>query len=91
MTRRHTYPEAAEILRVSEPWLRKNIKKLPHSKKGRVVTFSDEDLARIDALFHHEPTTGPLAVAAEPVAGVSAHPLATLRPLPSRGAGVPTR
>ncbi|MEV0441866.1 helix-turn-helix domain-containing protein [Streptomyces spectabilis] len=82
-SRRYKYSEAAEILRVEERWLRRHIKKLPHSKKGRAVTFSDEDLDRIDALHHHEPLTGPLAVvlAAKPD---GAHPLSQLRPLPSR-------
>ena len=81
--KRHTYPEAAAALRVEESWLRRHIKSLPHSKKGRVVTFSDADLERIDAIFHHEPTVGPLAVATKSAAGQ--HPLAALRPLPSRG------
>ncbi len=89
MNGRYTYPEAAEALRVDETWLRRHIKQLPHSKKGRVVTFSDADLARIDALFHHEPTTGPLTVVSEPRAGASAHPLAHLQPLPRRGAALP--
>lgn len=84
MNRRYTYPEAAEMLRVKERWLRQNIGQLPHSKKGRTVTFSEEDLDRIDALHHHEPTTGPLAVAPAPASGP--HPLANLRPLPARGA-----
>ncbi|WP_405925477.1 helix-turn-helix domain-containing protein [Streptomyces sp. NBC_00035] len=84
MNRRHTYPEAAEILRVEETWLRRHIKQLPHSKKGRVVTFSDEDLDRIDALKHHEPTTGPLAIVTAPSTGASSHPMNHLRPLPSR-------
>ncbi|MFI9235829.1 helix-turn-helix domain-containing protein [Streptomyces sp. NPDC053079] len=79
---RYTYPEAAEKLRVKERWLRRNIKGLPHSKKGEVVTFSDADLDAIDAMFHHTPVTGPLAIAAAPSAG--AHPLAHLKPLPGR-------
>lgn len=82
---RHTYPEAAEILRVEESWLRRHIKKLPHSKKGRAVTFSDADLERIDALHHHEPTVGPLAAAPVLVPGDGSHPLRHLRPLPRRG------
>lgn len=86
MKRRHTYPEAAAILRVEESWLRRHIKGLPHSKKGRKVTFSDEDLDRIDALHHREPKSGPLAIVPAPSPG--AHPLAHLRPLPSRGAAV---
>ncbi|MGW2379265.1 helix-turn-helix domain-containing protein [Streptomyces sp. NPDC001658] len=86
MSGRHTYPEAAAILRVEESWLRRHIKRLPHSKKGRVVTFTDADLERIDAIFHHEPTTGPLAVVPAPARSVSAHPMAHLTPLPSRGA-----
>ncbi|MFH8619198.1 helix-turn-helix domain-containing protein [Streptomyces sp. NPDC017979] len=81
-TRRFTYPEAAEELRVEERWLRRNIGQLPHSKKGRVVTFTAADLDRIDQMHHHEPSTGPLAVASAPMAG--AHPLAYLKPLPSR-------
>lgn len=87
MKRRHTYAEAAGILRVDERWLRRHIGSLPHSKKGRVVTFSDEDLDRIDALHHHEPTTGPLALVPAPS---GAHPMARLRPLPPRGAALRT-
>lgn len=86
MNARHTYPEAAAILRVEESWLRRHIKQLPHSKKGRKVTFSDADLDRIDALHHHEPTTGPLAAAPSSTAGT--HPMAHLRPLPSRRAAI---
>ncbi|WP_327376243.1 helix-turn-helix domain-containing protein [Streptomyces sp. NBC_01216] len=83
MTRRYTYPEAAEELRIEESWLRRHIKELPHSKKGRVVTFTDADLDRIDAIFHHEPTVGPLATV--PASAAGPHPLAALRPLPARG------
>lgn len=80
------YPEAAKRLKVEESWLRRHIKKLPHSKKGRVVTFSDADLRRIDeVIFHHEPTTGPLAAVPAPAAGCGSHPMNYLRPLPSRG------
>jgi hypothetical protein len=86
MKRRHTYPEAAAILRVEENLLRRHIRGLPHSKKGRNVTFSDEDLDRIDDLTHYEPTSGPLAIVPAPSPG--AHPMADLRPLPPRGAAV---
>ncbi|APY88227.1 DNA-binding protein [Streptomyces alfalfae] len=90
MSRRYTYPEAAAELRVPETWLRRHIKSLPHSKKGRKVTFSDADLDRIDALTHYEPTTGPLAIVPAPSSAPTAHPLAALRPLPSRGTAVRT-
>ncbi|MEU1309428.1 helix-turn-helix domain-containing protein [Streptomyces cinnamoneus] len=80
---RFTYPEAAEVLRVEESWLRRHIKKLPHSKKGREVTFREADLDAIDDMFQHAPTSGPLAVASPAPAGV--HPLAALKPLPGRG------
>lgn len=86
--KRHTYPEAATELRVEESWLRRHIKTLPHSKKGRVITFSDADLERIDQLFHHEPSTGPLAIVSAPTAGP--HPMAHLIPLPPRSAAVRT-
>lgn len=60
MTRRLTYEEAAAVLRVTESWLRRHIKELPHGKLGRFVYFTDADIARIDELFHHEPENGPL-------------------------------
>jgi hypothetical protein len=85
MRRRYTYADAAEVLPVEETWLRRHIKKLPHTKVGRVVYFTDADLERIDQLFHHEPTTGPLAAPHQPTAP-GAHPLNHLRPLPRRGA-----
>lgn len=90
MNRRYTYPEAAAELRVPETWLRRHIKGLPHSKKGRVVTFSDSDLERIDTLHHYEPTSGPLAIVPAPQPPREAHPLAQLRPLPARGAAART-
>lgn len=86
MSDRYTYSEAAAKIRVEERWLRRNIARLPHSKKGRAVTFSEEDLDRIDQIHHYEPTTGPLALAPTPRAG--AHPMAHLRPLPPRGAAM---
>ena len=85
MTRRLTYPEAAAELRVTVTWLKRHIKKLPHTKKGRVVTFSDADLEAIDALFHHEPSTGPLApVRSLPSTEQGPHPMGHLKPLPRR-------
>lgn len=86
MTGRHTYPEAARLLRVDETWLRRHIKQLPHTKLGRVVIFTDTDLERIETLHHHEPQTGPLAAPPRPSGTASLHPLAHLKPLPSRGA-----
>ncbi|GGY00135.1 helix-turn-helix domain-containing protein [Streptomyces fructofermentans] len=85
MSRRYTYAEAADELRVDERWLRRHISRLPHSKKGRVVTFSESDLERIDALHHHEPTSGPLALVPAPAQGAGSHPMNHLRPLPRRG------
>ncbi|MFG2225340.1 helix-turn-helix domain-containing protein [Streptomyces sp. NPDC048644] len=79
--RRYTYDEAAEALRVHPTWLRRHIKELPHSKKGRVVTFSEDDIERIDRQFHHEPVDS--APAAAP-SSAAPHPLANLRPLPAR-------
>lgn len=76
---RYTYPEAAEILRVKERWPRENVKRLPHSKKGVTVTFSEADLDSIDAMFHHQPVV-PVAPTFPP----GAHPLAGLKPIGSR-------
>ncbi|MET8585773.1 helix-turn-helix domain-containing protein [Streptomyces collinus] len=55
--RRLTYAQAAAELHVEESWLRRHIRRLPHTKLGRVVYFTDDDLRRIDSLFHHEPAT----------------------------------
>ncbi|MDT7847253.1 DNA-binding protein [Streptomyces justiciae] len=85
MRRRLQYAKAAEELGIEESWLRRHIKRLPHSKLGRTVYFTDADLERIDALFHHEPTTGPLAAVPAPAARTGSHPLSNLRPLPGRG------
>ncbi|MEV7793362.1 DNA-binding protein [Streptomyces sp. NPDC087512] len=83
MTRRLKYAAAAKELGVEESWLRRHIKRLPHSKLGRTVYFTDADLARIDAMFHHEPAMGPLVAAPAPTPA-GAHPMAHLVPLPSR-------
>lgn len=85
MRRRLKYPAAAEELGIEESWLRRHIKRLPHTKVGRTVYFTDADLERIDVMFHHEPTTGPLAAVPAPApSGVTSHPMSHLRPLPSR-------
>lgn len=78
---RYTYPEAAAALRVEETWLRRNISRLPHSKKGRTVTFTDADLEQIDRMYHREPLNGSVAPVT-PLPG--AHPLAGLKPLGAR-------
>ncbi|SEC01898.1 hypothetical protein SAMN04490357_0976 [Streptomyces misionensis] len=86
MTRRLTYAEAAAELPdgVTETWLRRHIKKLPHSKLGRVVYFTDADIERIDQMFHHEPVVGPLAAAPGAAPAAGPHPMGHLVPLPSR-------
>ncbi len=77
--RRYTYPEAAEVLRVKERWLRDNIKQLPHSRKGVTVTFSEADLDAIDTMFHHLPVAA--VASAHPY---SSHPLSAIKPSGSR-------
>lgn len=58
----HEYPAAAELLGISEKWLRENIAKLPHYKKALStrgsgkVTFTDEHLDEIRrTIFEHRP------------------------------------
>lgn len=85
MKRRLNYDEAAAELRVEKTWLQRHIRKLPHGKLGRFVYFTDADIERIDALFHHEPESGPLARPALVPATPGGHPLAHLKPLPARG------
>lgn len=79
-----TYEEAAVALRIEERWLRRNIRQLPHSKRGRTVTFTPADIERIDRLTHYEPTSGPLAAAPASLSTDAPHPLASLKPLPAR-------
>jgi hypothetical protein len=79
---RFTYPEAAEILRLNEKFLRNSIKKIPHSKKGQTVTFSMADLNAIDAMYHHEPPSREVSYPGQELAMSDA--LARLKPLPSR-------
>ncbi|MFE1587023.1 DNA-binding protein [Streptomyces sp. NPDC058737] len=84
MTRRLQYPDAARELGVEESWLRRHIKRLPHSKLGRVVYFTDEDLARIDAQFHHEPGAEAKASSTSAPSATKTHPMGHLVPLPAR-------
>lgn len=84
MTRRYDYDEAAKELKCEKRWLQRNIKRLPHSKKGRVVTFTQDDIDRIDAMHHHEPETTESGQSAR-LCAVGPHPLAELKPLPARG------
>ncbi|MFF2514915.1 DNA-binding protein [Streptomyces sp. NPDC058086] len=65
-------------LEVEEAWLRRHVKKLPHTKLGgRVLT--EGDLQRIVDLFHKEPSAAIRSAGAQTV---GAHPLGALRPLP---------
>ncbi|WP_346772015.1 helix-turn-helix domain-containing protein [Streptomyces sp. JH34] len=80
----HGYAEAAAILKVDESWLRRHIKKMPHSKLGGRVRFTDEDVRRIVALFHQEPSTANLAASC---ATISPSPLRALRPIPRSTTG----
>lgn len=74
---RYDYDAAARELGVKKGWLQDNIRKLPHSKVGRVVYFTDADLERIDQMFHHEPSNAPVAPVT-PLPG--AHHLRDLKP-----------
>jgi hypothetical protein len=72
----YTYPEAADRLRVKESWLRRHISRLPHSKKGRVVTFTESDIEAIEAMHHVTPW--------QPTAAAGGVAVLDLKPLPSR-------
>lgn len=81
----HTYEQAAELLApVEESWLRNNVRKLPHSKIGGVVFFTDDDIARIARdLYHVEPQNEPRTRASSALAAAvpsGPHPLADLKP-----------
>ncbi|WP_323180382.1 helix-turn-helix domain-containing protein [Streptomyces sp. NBC_00102] len=80
----HSYAEAAAVLKVEESWLRRHIRKLPHSKLGGHVRFTDEDLRRVVDLFHQEPSTVKLATPGDTGA---LGPLRSLRPIPRSTVG----
>lgn len=80
----YDYAEAAAELRVNEKWLREHIREFPRRKAGRVVHFTDADLARINELLHREPEFGPLARPVPLPESPGGHPLADLKPLPGR-------
>lgn len=82
--RRLNYRQAAEELGVTKCWLQRHIKELPHGKLGRFVYFTDADMDRIDQIHHHEPTHGPLTIPVPVQLVTGRHPLADLKPLPSR-------
>lgn len=79
--RLYTYAEAADELRIDKSWLQHHIKDLPHAKFGGHVWFSDDDLARIPAIFHREPQQQLTGAPAGPVVAPDA---AALHPLPRR-------
>ncbi|WP_225793821.1 helix-turn-helix domain-containing protein [Streptomyces aculeolatus] len=79
--RLYDYDEAAAELRVHPKWLKNRIKTLPHTKAGRLVLFTDDDLDRILALLHVEPESAPTVR----VPGGSSP--SRLTPLPGRRTG----
>ncbi|MCX4686792.1 helix-turn-helix domain-containing protein [Kitasatospora purpeofusca] len=50
-----TYGGLAELLGVTESWLRRHIKELPHEKYGREIRFFPEHVAAIRARFFVTP------------------------------------
>lgn len=74
------YSEAAAFLKVEESWLRRHIKKLPHTKIGGRVLFTGNDLDRIISMFHHDPEASSQNTGRRK--GDSAHQLSPLRPVP---------
>ncbi|MGW2547225.1 hypothetical protein ACWC5I_41720, partial [Kitasatospora sp. NPDC001574] len=50
-----TYAGLAELLGVTEGWLRRRIRMLPHEKYGREVRFFPEHVTAIRALFSVTP------------------------------------
>lgn len=77
MTPMYDFAEAAEQLGCEERWLRDNSARLPRTKFGRRVRFTEADLERIREMHHVEP------------GGVSQRPAVPaktgeLKPLPTR-------
>ncbi|HLL34237.1 MAG TPA: DNA-binding protein [Streptomyces sp.] len=86
---RHTYADVARLLGIGERRLRRDASKLPRTKAGQEVRFSDNDVRRIWRIYHREPASGSLAaVPSEPATSGAAQrqdPATTrLRPLSRR-------
>jgi excisionase family DNA binding protein len=58
-----TFEEAARRLSMSESWLRKQVanRAIPHTKLGRSVRFTEDQLRRIIAIKSVEPVVRPLS------------------------------
>jgi hypothetical protein len=59
----YEYRETAEILRVTEAWLKRNLGRFPHYRKAGKVTFSADHIAEIRRLCEVRPA----AAAGNPV------------------------
>jgi hypothetical protein len=79
--RLYDYAEAAVELRTSVKWLQKNIRRLPRTKVGRTVFFTDDDLDQILTILHVEPERTPAVRMADGAAP------SRLTPLPGRRSG----
>ncbi|KJS60671.1 helix-turn-helix domain-containing protein [Streptomyces rubellomurinus] len=71
------YAGLAEVLGITESWLRRHIRELPHEKYGRAVRFSAENVAEIRNIYSVQPETklstvvvqvGPVPLGARPAA-----------------------
>lgn len=59
MSQLYTPAEAAERLKVTESWLKKRVaaRTIPHTRIGRHIRFSDNDLAALVAQSEVSPST----------------------------------
>ncbi|MDH6134632.1 hypothetical protein P3T37_004036 [Kitasatospora sp. MAA4] len=60
------YAGAAEVLDLPETWLRRNIRRIPHTKFGKHVRFSDDHLRVIRAMHEVLPARPLPAITAGP-------------------------
>ena len=79
MSPMYDFAEAAEQLGCEERWLRDNSARLPRTKFGRRVRFTEADLERIREMHHVEPGG---ASQHKPEAATAGQ----LKPLPARRA-----
>jgi hypothetical protein len=52
---KHTYQDAEAIIGFPEHYLSRNLDKLPHTRIGRLVRFTDAQLAEIVAMHERRP------------------------------------
>ncbi|WP_326677656.1 helix-turn-helix domain-containing protein [Streptomyces sp. NBC_01237] len=76
MSQNYTVAEAAEYLRCRPHFLEENLKKLPHQRMGRAISFDESELEAIKDMFRVRPKRAQTSATTAPASLT----LASIRP-----------